>query len=274
MKFKSFLSKRKPDILTYVGLGGMVVFGVMMYRAWPVVNREMLKEFDENSVRFTENKDGTIDHVVEYNPLTVKQQAWVYVRTLWPTILVGVGSGICIIMGNREHNKRNAAIAAAYYISESTLKTYQEKVIEELGEKKERGIREKTALQLQKDNPPKEDIPVSLDQKWTYDKVFYDCKMDKYFRINPESLKRAVAEFNLMMSKSYNNSGSVYDFYEILGFPISASWDEWGWYKGDEDWELYLNFFETEGEIQGIVQKYTIFEYSENPVYKYYKECR
>ena len=254
MRFKNFLKKRKPDILTFVGLGGMVAFGLMMYKAYPVVQKELENE--------AEGKE---------EPLTKKETAWVYVRTMWPTILVGVGSSVCVVMGNREHNKRSAALAAAYYISESTLKTYQDKVIEEIGEKKEHAIREKAAIQRQQDNPPREDIIASPNDRWSYDKIFYDTFTDKYFRINPEKLERARAEFNLMMAKSYNNTGSIKDLYDLFEIPISYDWDNWEWEKDTEDWELYFDKFETVGEIRGVLQNYTIFEYNHRPRNRYSK---
>lgn len=238
MKFKEFLSRKKPDILTFVGLGGMIGFGVMLYRARPKVDKE-LEESEE--------------------PLTKKEKAWVYVRNLWPAALVGVGSSICIVLGNREHNKRSAAIAAAYYLSESTLKTYQEKVIEEIGEKKERGIRDKVAAEKQAKHPYAEDRTLFIsdtNKPWIYDAV-----LDKYYRANVETVRRAIAEANVDMYKF--NYVSVRELYYKMDVFLGDKWDDLGWNISDGEIDIW--FTSTITEIEGVEQPCMVLEYRGKP---------
>ena len=73
----------------------------------------------------------------------VKTAGPVYV----PTALSMVLSAGCVIGAVHVDERRNAALAAACTLSESALKTYQDKVLEAIGPEKEQEIRETIALE-------------------------------------------------------------------------------------------------------------------------------
>ncbi len=61
------------------------------------------------------------------------------IKTAWPCYIpaaVGAISVFCLIGASSTNLRRNAALATAYTLSESTLKEYQEKVVETIGEKR------------------------------------------------------------------------------------------------------------------------------------------
>lgn len=246
---KEFLKKRKPDILTFIGLGGMVAFGIMMYRSRPAVEEALDKELEET-----------------HEPLTKRQTAWVYVRTLWPTLAIGGASAVCIVFGNREHNKRNAALATAYYISESTLKTYQEKVIEEIGEKKEKEIQAKVAEERSKKAEFRDDVVTVIEDKgpWILDTY---ANPPQFYRMSLEKVRRVAAEQTLNL-RDYNYI-SVQEFYEALDVDMPENLDDFGFeHLGwNTSWcsKIEVEFDHIMREVQGEVQPVAVMRFRERP---------
>ena len=118
--------KHSPEILTGLGIAGMVTTAVMAVRATP----KALILIDEAE----QEKNDTL------TPVETVKAAW---KCYIPSMIVGGISIGCLIGASSVNARRNAALATAYALSESTLKEYQEKVIEEVGERKEREVRDK-----------------------------------------------------------------------------------------------------------------------------------
>lgn len=132
---------------------------------------------------------------------------------------------ICAIIGaNRISNRRAAAIATAYSISERAFSEYKEKVIEKVGEKKERAFRDELAQDRVDANPPTDNTVIITDNG---DVLCYDQFTGRYFKSSMEALKRAENEINHQII--HDGYASVSDLYYILGLPITAFSDEVGW---------------------------------------------
>lgn len=122
------LIKRSPEILTAIGISGFIFSGVSAVKATPKALRLIdQREIDENH-RLTKPE--------------VVQTTW---KCYAGPILMGIASASCIIGSNRIGAKRHAALMAAYTISETALKEYQEKAVEVVGKKKEQEIRDAVA---------------------------------------------------------------------------------------------------------------------------------
>lgn len=223
-KFVKFLSANRPSILTFVGVGGLIATAVMAYKSYPAV-RSKIEELEAEKDPVTVYYDNEPEDIPAV--LTRKEKAWVYVRTLWPTFTLGAVSTVLIILGNKDHiNRRNAALAA-YYISESTLKDYQAEVIKELGEKKEREVRDRVSEKKMEEVPANEQTIIISD---TSNPWVCDTATGRYFKMNYEKLRRIIAEANLEIVK--RDYISVLDFYEMLGQDYQAFDDRWnyvGW---------------------------------------------
>ena len=74
--------------------------------------------------------------------MTVKETFKLTWKLYLPVALSTVASIPCIVMSNKVSNKRYAALATAYTISEAALQEYQEKTKEIVGEKKAKQITE------------------------------------------------------------------------------------------------------------------------------------
>ena len=72
-----------------------------------------------------------------------------------PTAISCAASTTCLIAGLTVGAKRNAAIAAAYKLSETALTNYKESVVETIGSEKEKDVRSKVAEKSVASNPVK-----------------------------------------------------------------------------------------------------------------------
>lgn len=204
----SMAVKHSPEILVGVGIASLVGSIVTAVRATPPA----MKKIDEKKKELKKEE------------LTVKET----VQTTWkcyvPTVIFGISGIACIIGGTSVNLRRNAALAAAYALSESTLKDYRDKVLETVGEKKEKEIRSAVAQDKVTANPPTEENVYVIDKNGA---LCYDLANSRYFRATVEHIRNAVNLTNEMINLDYR--ASLHDFYDKLG--LEGSWrDElFGW---------------------------------------------
>lgn len=201
------LVQRSPEILTAIGISGFIFSGIAAVKATPKALRMVdQKEMDENR-RLTKPE--------------VVQTTWkLYVGP----VLTGVLSASCIIGANRIGAKRHAALMAAYTISETALKEYQEKVIEVVGKKKEQEIRDAVAKEKIAQNPVsnKEVIITGKGESLCYDPL-----SGRYFNSDIETVRRVVNDLNRDMRDSM--SISLNEFYDAIEIPHTDLGDFLGW---------------------------------------------
>lgn len=171
--------KHSPELLTGIGIAGMVTTVVLAVRATP------------KALRLIDKKKADIPKEETIPRIEAVKAAWkVYV----PAVLTGILSTICLIGANSVNQRRNAAIAAAYSLSESALKEYREKVVETIGERKEQAIRDDISKDRITENPVREVI-VS-DRGST---LCYDSLSGRYFKSDIEKLRRIINDLNRRM---------------------------------------------------------------------------
>lgn len=101
----------------------------------------------------------------------LKTAAPVYIPT---AISLGL-SAACTIGAVNMKDRQNAALAAACTLSETALKTYQQKVIETVGQDKEQEIRQAISLDKMTKSPEPVTIPASKGSKQT--DISYDQRV-------------------------------------------------------------------------------------------------
>lgn len=208
---KCFLGKHSPEILTGIGIAGMVTSTVLAVKATP----KALVLLEEART----NEDGTLE-----DKLTIIETVKVAWKPYIPAIAVGIASISCIIGASRVNYKRNAALATAYALSERTLVNYRDKVIETLGEKKEKEVRDKIS-QDEIDKKPISSSQVIITPKGNT--LFMDSITGRYFRSDLDSIKKAVIELN--MEISHQNYISLNEFYSNIGLDRISNGDNLGW---------------------------------------------
>lgn len=206
--FQKVTIKRTPEILTGFGITGMVMAVGFSIAATP----KALKKIEKKKVE--EDKESLTKTEV--------------VKTCWkcyiPTATSVTLSTACLLGAHSVHARRTAAITAAYKISESALSEYKEKVIETIGEKKEREVRDKIAKD-RIDRDPVGNHEVIITGKG--DTMCYDTWSKRYFKSDLEKIRRAVNELNRqMINEMYV---SLNDFYDEIGLSHSDLGYKMGW---------------------------------------------
>lgn len=201
-------AKHSPEILVGVGLVGMFTTVVMAVKATPKALTLMEEKKKEQHVE--------------------KLTAAETVKTTWkcyiPAAVTGALSTACIIGASYVDAKRNAALATAYTSSVMALKEYQEKVIENVGEKKEQAIRDAIAKD-KVENDPVSNHEVIITGKG--DTLCYDAHGGRYFKSDIEKIRRAINELNRrMICEQYI---SLNEFYYELGLKSTKGGDTLGW---------------------------------------------
>ena len=173
------VKKHSPTILTGIGIAGMITTTILAVQSTP------------KALRLLEEKKADISETKKIPPIEVVKAAWkVYV----PAVLTGILSTVCLIGANSVNQRRGAALAAAYSLSESALKEYREKVVETIGKKKEQAIRDDIAKDRVTANPVRE--VVVTDRGST---LCYDSLSGRYFKSDIETLRRTVNDLNRRM---------------------------------------------------------------------------
>lgn len=200
--------KHSPEILTGIGIAGMVAASVMAVRATP----KALKLIEDKKAEMKTEKLASIE--------TVKTTWKCYI----PAIVTGGVSVACLIGANSVNIQRNAALATAYALSESALKEYQEKVVETIGEKKEQSIKDAIAKDKLEQNPVTSREVIITDKGNT---LCFDAVSGRYFKSDIEKLRKAINELNRRMRDEMYIS--LNEFYYEIGLSGISIGDDIGW---------------------------------------------
>lgn len=207
---RRFVSKRSPEILVGIGISGMITTTVLAVKATP----KALKLIEEKKQE---------EWVDKLTPLEVVKVAW---KPYIPALVTCIVSTSCLIGASSVNAKRNAALATAYKLSETALTEYREKVIETIGEKKERTVRDRVAEERVKKNPvSKNEVIVTGNGKT----LCFDPISGRYFMCSIEVIKRAENELNKQMLHDISGYVSLNEFYDELGLDHTSIGDDLGW---------------------------------------------
>lgn len=217
-KISNSLIKNSPTILTGFGVGGLISTVVMAVSATPKAIEILDEEMFDRELNSLEKYGSPIQ------PLTKKEIISLTWKCYIPTVLMGAATIGCIIGANSIHLRRNAALVGLYSIAETTLKEYQAKVIETLGEKKEQLIKEEILQDRVINNPPKENQIIITGKG---DTLCYDSLSGRYFKSDIEKIRRIQNDFNRsLISEMYK---TLNEFYDELGLEGTELGRNMGW---------------------------------------------
>lgn len=208
-RVEATLTKHSPEILTGIGISGMITTTVLAVKATP--KALMLLE------------DARYEKGSALKPVEKVKAAW---KPYVPAAVTGTVSIACLIGANSVHTRRTAALAAAYQLSETALAEYREKVVETLGEKKEKAVREK----ISKDRVEKQ--PVSTSEVYITNKgdtLFLDPLSKRYFKSDIELIRRAENNLNKQMLQDISGYVSLNDFYGEIDLAYTDVGYDLGW---------------------------------------------
>lgn len=209
---KFMIAKRFPEILTVTAISSMVVCVVSAVKETP----KAMKLVEQEKERQQVDKLPAIDIVkVTWKCYTV-------------SALAGAASIACIIGANTVHNKRNAALAAAYALSETSLKEYKDKIEKVLDPEDKEKVEEAIAKDAM-DNHPYDEAQVIHTLSGTA--MCFDKFSGRYFTSNPETIKAAFNAINYrLMIEGFI---SINEFYSELGLDETGLGNEMGWRADD-----------------------------------------
>lgn len=218
---KTTMAKHSPEILTGIGIAGMITTTVLAVKATPKALR-LIEEEKERQYREICTGERESD---EFKTLDAVKVAW---KCYIPAAATGIASIACLIFASSVNSRRNAALATAYKLSETAFTEYREKVIESIGEKKEKNIRDKVHKERIEKNPSSKSEIIITEMGNT---LCYDYNTGRYFKSDIDKIKKAVNEINRRML--IDNYISVNDFYEEIGLDRIREGDRMGWKISD-----------------------------------------
>ena len=214
------LRKNSPQILVAVGIVGTAASLLLMADARPkaleIIDRE-------------ERKKGS--------GLTKKEVVKATWKCYIPVALAWTTSAACIASGVNVSLRRQAAIGAAYAVSEAARINYRDKVVNVVGKKKEEEIRDAIAKDTLANRP-------LLEGTQVYDTglgktLCFDAWCGRYCLCDIEAIRRAA---NTIWSQILNDgSASLNDFYYEINLPESRSGDILGWDTRCDKFDLYFS---------------------------------
>lgn len=197
-----------PVILSGVSISGVVttayLAGRASFRAARVID-------------IAESRGGTAG--------TAKQRFKERIPLVWkfyiPAGISGAATIACVVAGAKASMTKTAVAYSLLGASEKAFGEYKDKVVEQLGVKKEEGIREEIARDKVRNGP--EGIIITGNGKV----LCYESHSGRYFMSDMETLKRAVNEVNAKMLREMD--ARLSDFYYMVGLPTTQFCERSGW---------------------------------------------
>ncbi len=226
----AYASEHKTTLMIGGGVAGLWIAGITAIRATPKASM-LLEE------RRCQKHDAYIEDHEKTPGLTIKD----YIQVTWryylpPMALAAVSTG-AIIFAHKSDRKQNAALAAAYALSEGRLREYTEKVIETVGEKKEKEVREAIDKDRVENNPPVDGEIISTGQG---DTLCMDAWNGRYFYSDIEVLRRAAVD--LSRSVLDGETVTLNDFYDRINLSQAKNGDFFAWEIGNHHEMIELSF--------------------------------
>ena len=214
---RTVVSKHSPEILTGIGIAGMITTTVMAVRATP----KALELIDEGKLERADNDE---NFIYDSTPLPVKDIIKLTWRCYIPAAVTGCLSVSCLIGASSVNVRRNAALATAYTLSETALKEYRGKVVEVIGDKKEQAVRDAVAKDKIDQNPVTSREIIVTEKGNT---LCYDVASGRYFKSDIDKLKKIENELNRQMRDDMYIS--LNEFYYEIGLNPTSIGDDLGW---------------------------------------------
>lgn len=269
------LSKQSPHILFGAGIVG---FGATIFLA----SKAVLK-LDAQIDSHKSNVDGVkelyglsvAESHANYTPKNLppaadyteadyrKDLAYIHLDNIYkisklyaPTVIVGTASVICLTKSHTILTNRNTALMAAYSVLDKSYRAYRKRVVEELGEDKDREFRYPTeqvrTITLDEKGKAKDELSnrVRIDNLSAYAR-FFDEFSNNWQR-NPEYnffFLRAQQNWanDLLRSRGHVFLNEVYD---MLDIPRTKAGAVVGWVIG-LDGDNYVDFGLFDGDNPG-----------------------
>lgn len=212
----NYVKAHSSAILTGVGIVGFVSSGVLACKATPGA----LAALNE-----------TNEALVENGETNKKVIFMARVKALLPyygvPVTLAIGSGACVIAAHKIDRAKQLALSTAYLGAEETLKAYQKKVVEKIGEKKEKEISDEIRSEKAREieDVGGSDLLTVNDGKM----LCKDVYSGQLFRSTPELLRKAEGIIKARLQSE--DFIPINEFYYELELPSTDAGKQ-GWNIG------------------------------------------
>lgn len=203
-----FVVKKSPEILTGFGITGLFITTILAVKNTPEALRRIGKRKRELKV-------------TKLSKAETFKVTW---KCYIPSAITAAISTGCILGSHHISNKRNAALAAAYALSETAFKDYREAVEKTITKKEAEKVKDKIAQDKIEQNPL-DDQGVIVTGKGN--SLCCDITCGRYFRSDINSIKQAVNNLNERLLNEQFISKN--EFFEELGLDPVTDGYELGW---------------------------------------------
>lgn len=246
-KVERVLFDNSPTILTVLGVTGTVTTAYLTGKASFRAHEIIMRLENGPDQRYDPDTGMTLQEMV--------QETW---HEYIPAVGMGATTIFCIVASNRISNRRAAAVAAAYSLSEKAFTEYREKVVEKIGEKKEHAVREEIAQTNVTANDSGRSIVIGDGKVLCFEQY-----TGRYFESTMENIKKAQNDTNYqILGDGY---ASLTDFYARVGIDRTPFSDEVGW-NSDKRLELSFSSVLTEDSKPCLAFSFTV-----EPIREYQK---
>jgi Family of unknown function (DUF6353) len=205
------LTNNSSVILSSVAIAGVVTTAYLAGKATIQASQD---------VQLHEEDNGTPEDLKD----RWKGRVAVSWRHYIPTAASGVVTIGCIVGSTHISARRGAAAQAAFILTERAYHDYRSAVIEEIGERKDKAIRDEIAEKKVKNTPP----PVTLISG-PGNVLCCELHTGRYFTSDMESLRRALNDMNQRLLK--HDVVSMEDWYDMIGLSPTQFSGETGWHS-------------------------------------------
>lgn len=262
---KKVVQKKSPEILTGLGIAGMITTVVLAVKATPkaldLIDEEVEKQNRKMSQEAYDSGQSTVNQIIKLKPVETVKVAW---KPYIPALLLGSASVGCLIGANTVSARRHAALYSAYELSKTAYNELNEKVTEVVGEKKVTEIKQKLAEdKVNKVSPEgtiekKSNVVIAGDG----DTWFIDAMSNQPFLSSKNKLDAAANELNRKMRSDMYVSLS--QFYDEVGIEHTGTSDYIGWRIDKE----YIDVVTSDAIVKdGKV--YVVMDFLSRPEYGY-----
>lgn len=218
---EQFVTKHSPEILTGIGIAGMIGTTMMAVKATP------------KAIELIEKRKKEID-VEELHPVEVVKTTW---KCYIPAAITCAASALCLVKAVNISTRRSAAFLTAYNLSDTAFREYKAKVEETVGKNKTKLIQDQVA-QDKLNSEKVESREVIVTERGTT--LCYDAVFGRFFISDMDSIKRAMNNINAEIMGG-NMYASLNEFYDELGLKHVDIGDQLGWNIDDRGLEVLFS---------------------------------
>ena len=220
-------SQHSPEILTCIGIAGMVTTTIFAVKATPKAIRLIDEEKDrQNAELYNEAQNNGYDDYARIDRLKPAETVKVAWKCYVPSAAVGVFSIACLIGAQSVNARRTAALATAYKLSETALAEFKDAAVDVIGEDKVKEVKQKIA-ENKVEKVVSEENRAKVIVTGDGDTLFIDPFSNTQFQSSKNKIDAAVNELNRRMLTEMNISLS--ELYDEIGIEHTATSDDLGW---------------------------------------------